>query len=449
MADLMHDFDVVSRVSSLIGTLRSSYDGLNTSVTSKILADIQTAIRQKDDEMSYVDACCLRIAVRNHAVGGRDSSGSSGTGGKETYTFQTRDPNVKKEWIVEMRLAQLALDPANSPGWDVLEQERSISTKMPLYVRSLPVFRYGEASPGGKQPAQQQQCEVNCGASYSLMVPTPTRTLRKHTYVWTNAARTATPGHPPAGSHLRVFSVPGQQNGLKELGTIELPELTVRAIQFVPGMNGGVVPSVAPSNSDEQLRGDTVWVATDSNAIIIYSASDPEKGTELARAILPAAPRSLAHHCDAVWAGTDGGQLVCFRRGPYGGAWDLLAPRDLSLGSEPVSCVFPISSGLVYAACGRRVWVVDAYTCEQVKSFLVQPRQPLGQAVSSPASSTPTRTSSPCGSPPSSVSSGSVHQMAQSGVGLWVALKNSATICLYHTETFRHLQVIWSTKPFI
>ena len=31
--------------------------------------------------------------------------------------------------------------------------------------------------------------------------------------------------------------------------------------------------------------------------------------------------------------------------------------------------------------------------------------------------------------------------MAQSGVGLWVALKNSATICLYHTETFRHLQV--------
>ncbi len=31
--------------------------------------------------------------------------------------------------------------------------------------------------------------------------------------------------------------------------------------------------------------------------------------------------------------------------------------------------------------------------------------------------------------------------MAQSGVGLWVALRNSPTICLYHTETFRHLQV--------
>ena len=32
--------------------------------------------------------------------------------------------------------------------------------------------------------------------------------------------------------------------------------------------------------------------------------------------------------------------------------------------------------------------------------------------------------------------------MAQSGVGLWVALRNSSTICLYHTETFRHLQDI-------
>ena len=35
-----------------------------------------------------------------------------------------------------------------------------------------------------------------------------------------------------------------------------------------------------------------------------------------------------------------------------------------------------------------------------------------------------------------------VHQMAQSGVGLWISLRNSATICLYHTETFRHLQDI-------
>lgn len=32
--------------------------------------------------------------------------------------------------------------------------------------------------------------------------------------------------------------------------------------------------------------------------------------------------------------------------------------------------------------------------------------------------------------------------MAHSGIGLWISLKNSSTICLYHTETFKHLQDI-------
>lgn len=37
---------------------------------------------------------------------------------------------------------------------------------------------------------------------------------------------------------------------------------------------------------------------------------------------------------------------------------------------------------------------------------------------------------------------GNVNLMAHSGVGLWISLKNSSTICLYHTETFKHLQDI-------
>lgn len=32
--------------------------------------------------------------------------------------------------------------------------------------------------------------------------------------------------------------------------------------------------------------------------------------------------------------------------------------------------------------------------------------------------------------------------MAASGIGLWISLRQSSTICLYHTETFRHLQDI-------
>ena len=61
--------------------------GLTTALTTSIMGDIQRSIRQKDEEMSWLDACCLHFAIK----------GKTKT---ETYTFQTRDPNVKKEWIV-------------------------------------------------------------------------------------------------------------------------------------------------------------------------------------------------------------------------------------------------------------------------------------------------------------------------------------------------------------
>ena len=37
---------------------------------------------------------------------------------------------------------------------------------------------------------------------------------------------------------------------------------------------------------------------------------------------------------------------------------------------------------------------------------------------------------------------GTIQAMAHSGIGLWISLRHSSTICLYHTETFRHLQDI-------
>ncbi len=40
--------------------------------------------------MSFMDACCLQVCLKGR--GSKDK--------QETYTFQTRDPNVKKEWIV-------------------------------------------------------------------------------------------------------------------------------------------------------------------------------------------------------------------------------------------------------------------------------------------------------------------------------------------------------------
>ncbi len=44
--------------------------------------------------MSFMDACCLQITLKgSNSRGSKDKQETS-------YTFQTRDPNVKKEWIV-------------------------------------------------------------------------------------------------------------------------------------------------------------------------------------------------------------------------------------------------------------------------------------------------------------------------------------------------------------
>ena len=60
-----------------------------------------------------------------------------------------------------------ALDPGNSPGWDILDPR--MAHKLPLFSHSLVSY---------KSPLKERQSEVACGASYTLLVPTPTRTLR-------------------------------------------------------------------------------------------------------------------------------------------------------------------------------------------------------------------------------------------------------------------------------
>merc|ERR1719435_747287 len=165
MSDLMNDFNVVSRINAMIGNLTCSYPGLTNDCMSTIMEQIQKSIRQKDDEMSWLDKSCLQLVVRR-----KDKS--------EHLTFQMQSPAVKQDWVVELRLARLALDPNNSPGWDILEQSKHMTTRLPLYVKHLSAYHAPE---GGNT-------EVICGSSYTLLVPTPTRTLRPNTYVWTNAS---------------------------------------------------------------------------------------------------------------------------------------------------------------------------------------------------------------------------------------------------------------------
>lgn len=152
-------------------------------------------------------------------------------------------------------------------------------------------------------------------------------------------------------------------------------------------------------------------MGTDSRKILIYIASEPEKQEELGNYSVSGPVIQIKYHCDNVFVALGIGLLLLFKR-QVDGTWNLRDPFVISLGSEPVSCLMPINAS-VYAACGKKVWVLNAVSGDITKSFSAQHEHV-----------------------------GSVKLMAHSGVGLWVALKNSSTVCLYHTETFKHLQDI-------
>ncbi|XP_077288242.1 rho guanine nucleotide exchange factor 10-like protein isoform X5 [Arctopsyche grandis] len=380
MSALMHDYEVVSRIADLAGTLRGQYNELSQDTTKRLLQQIQHSIQRKDEEMAWVDSCCLQIVAKNKSSK------------EETYTFQTENPYVKKDWITELRLAQLALDSNNSPGWEVLEQEQRSSTKMPLFVKAQPVYK------------SQHQTEVRCGCYYNVSSNNVVgvagarsgsrRRKGPRGYLWV----CTTDG---ASSHIAILGQHAQHAGqLRDVGAFDLVETQVIAMEFVKGIS-----------EDNLITSDSVWLGTDSRKIFLYAANEPEKQDQISQTIVPAIITQIKYHCDCVFVALGNGSVLIFHR-DMTGAWSLKDPITINLGIDPVSCLLPINLS-VYAACGKKVWVISGLTGEIQKSFSVQHEH-----------------------------IGNVNLMAHSGVGLWISLKNSSTICLYHTETFKHLQDI-------
>ncbi|XP_018056768.1 PREDICTED: rho guanine nucleotide exchange factor 10-like protein isoform X3 [Atta colombica] len=369
MNDLMHDYEVMSRISDLVAQLKGRYEGMTLQTTKQILQSIQMSIQQKDEDMVWADSCCLQLVTKQGQM----------------YTFQTENPLVKKDWITELRLAQLALDPNNSPSWEVPEQEQRPSTKMPLFVSSQAVYH------------SQHQTEVRCGCYYSVENSRPTRRRgRSQNYLWICTG-------DGISSHVTIFgqSTTASATCLKRITTFDLVETRVSAIEFVKGVSSDLTT----------LASDLIWMGTDSRRIIIYAATEPEKEEEIGSYPVSGPVIEIKYHCDNVFVALGMGLLLLFKR-QTDGVWSLKDPFSISLGNDPVSCLMPINTS-VYVACGKKVWVLNATSGDVIKSFNAQHEHV-----------------------------GNVKLMAHSGVGLWVALKNSSTVCLYHTETFKHLQDI-------
>ncbi|EDS30908.1 conserved hypothetical protein [Culex quinquefasciatus] len=398
MNNLMHDYEVMSRINDLVGTLKGTYREINLGVTKSILADIQASIQRKDEEISWVDSCCLQLVLKNAAKGGKEDV---------TYTFQIENPVVKKDWITELRLAQLALDPNNSPAWQIgAEHEQRYSlAKMPLFVKAYPAYK------------SQHQTEVCCGCYFSSNLasgmaaaaarhgPRPSSRKRsKHSNtLWICSS-------DKINSHLTILahnSAQHQSNGgFGEVARFSLAETIVTCMEYVK--EGGLM-------SGDDVGADSVWMGTNNHRVLVYSASYPINDEQLVNLSLPGVPSQILYFNERVFVGMTNGSVLVFGKTALG-IWSLNSPKILAVQSEPISSLLAINAS-VYFAAGKHVHVINGRSCEVEKSFHVK-HTTVGNV------------------------SASVNLLAHSGIGLWISLKNSSIICLYHTETFKHLQDI-------
>lgn len=106
--------------------------------------------------------------------------------------------------------------------------------------------------------------------------------------------------------------------------------------------------------------------------LLLYAASEPEKQEEVGSCTVPAVIVQIRCHCDCVFVALANGSLLQYTRNPHDGSWVLKDPQTLSLGTDPVSCLLPINLCL-YAACGKKVWVLSALTGEiQVRQLYTE-----------------------------------------------------------------------------
>uniref|UniRef100_A0A1A9UUU8 DH domain-containing protein n=1 Tax=Glossina austeni TaxID=7395 RepID=A0A1A9UUU8_GLOAU len=401
MSNLMYDYEVVSRINDLVGSLKGTYKELNTNITRNVMNSIQSSIQRKNEEMAWVDSCCLQLVARNKS------------GKEETFTFQTINPNVKKEWVTELRLAQLALDTNNSPAWETTstdpiaasslayEQQQQMqlvqrqSNKMPLFVKAMPILK------------SQHQTEVRCGCYYSIANDSKIsgNARRRHkqlNYLWVCTSDGSV-------SHITVFSQHIQQAGnLRDVGSFDVTDCQITAMEFVKGLE-----NCKTREEYNSLLGDLIWMGTDTQKILIYSAKNPEQEEQLSCCTVTGTVMRILYHFDTVYVALSSATMLIYRRA-YDGAWMLKEPQVVVLGESSLSVpsLLPINMN-IYAACANRVYVLNALNGEIQKSFEVHHG-----------------------------ANQQVNLMAHSGIGLWISLKNSTMLCLYHTETFKHLQDI-------
>ena len=368
--NLIHDLELMSRISNLVSTLRYQYNGLSIELTEQISAEIREEIRRKDAQITLIDKSCLQLRIRSKNY-------------KDIICIQMTDPEVKRDWLIDVRLAKLALDRANNPAWDIVTESISSSSnslnavvpqRVPLFVKSLPIFATSEGS------------QLVCALHYKLFRGGDGITLDSETGVlWICNVN-------ESGSQLGALSTNGTDISL--IHSYELCDSHVTCIESVGSYS--------------------VWIGLRQGRIIVIDASSPAEWQQFAALDVSSEVTAIKHFGQYVYVGLITGVVALFNATHYE------EPIIITLSQSCVTSLLAINEE-VFACSGDKIWVINGVQVDRSYSL----------------NNTDSESADIC---PTLEDSVKPNLLAHCGIGLWVSLIDSSIIKLFHTETFKHLQ---------
>ncbi|KAI1301843.1 Rho guanine nucleotide exchange factor 10 [Halotydeus destructor] len=364
--NLIHDLECMSRISNLVSSLRYQYVGITLEAAELITAQIRNEIRRKDAQITTIDRSCFQLRIHSKNC-------------KDTVCIQMRDPEVKRDWLTDFRLAKLALDRGNNPAWDVVSENISSSNgniaalaqhRVPLFVKSLPIFATTELS------------LLTCALYYKLYG--------------------GLPGMESSSGVLWICNV--NENG-SQLGALSTNGADVSLIHSYELCDSHVTCL-------ENVASFSVWIGLKQGRVIVIDAASPGEWQQMAALEVTGEVTCIKHYGQHVYVGLKTGLVTIFD------VQQNAEPIIVTLSQSPVTCLLPIG-GEIYACSSNKIWVLKGTQVERSYNL-----ETVGEE-------------SNCSPKEDDLQP---YLLANCGIGLWVSLVNSSIIRLYHTETFKHLQ---------
>lgn len=361
--NLIHDLEIMSRVTNLVSSLRYQYNGLSPEISEQISNQIRNEIRRKDAQITLIDRSCFQLRIRSKNY-------------KDVVCIQMSDPEAKRDWLTDVRLAKLALDRGNNPAWDVLQDVSASSgnihamtqQRVPLFVKSLPIFATSESS------------QLTCALFYQLD-PAITGTDVPPSILWICNVN-------ESGSQLGALATSGADVSL--IHSYELCDSQVTCLESVGSF--------------------TVWIGLKQGRVIVIDATSPGEWRQFVALEVVGEVTCMRHFGPHVYVGLKTGCITIFDVAQYNEV------ATINVSPSPVNCLILVESE-IYASCGSKIWVLRGPKIERSHS-LNENEDNSGNNTTGPRP----------------------YLLAHCGIGLWVSLADSSVIRLYHTETFKHLQ---------